>query len=361
MYRSGHEYLLALYEALKEEDKPYRGIFKDAEEILIQMNVEGLSNQVLSHWSHQPLKVRYNNKPFDDSLRAAEKTFPIDKLPEYVQSFKASRVSPVAGVIAKGVERDSPPTLPDPEYHPETDPIPMQGTKFLVLSDVHVPHHDKAAIIAALSYGKKVGCDTVVLNGDIADFYAVSYFSKDANKWDLNNEIDMCREFLKYVRAYFPGLIYYKIGNHEERLEKYIAGNARELQNIPGLSIAGLLGLKELGGFVIADRMQHFLAGSLPILHGHEMYKLGSTVSPARGLFLRTLEPALIGHLHRQSEYSVKTFSGRKITTYSTGCLCEMAPRYAPNNQWTQGFAVVTVDGLDYDVELKEIRDGKVV
>lgn len=363
MYKEGHVYINALYQALKDSNdgSVYHGIFKDAAEILRQMNVEGISNQLISNWTHQVVKERYNRSPYDDSLRAAEQAFPADKLPEYVASFKASQVNPVAGVIAKGVDSIPPPIMPEPEYAKLSDPISMEGSKFLVLSDIHVPHHDKAAIIAALSYGKAAGCDSVVLNGDVADFYSISYFNKDANKWDLNAEVDLCRELFRYIRSYFPGLIYYKIGNHEERLEKYISSKTPELTNLPGLSIRGLMGLEELGGFVVADRMQYFKAGSLPILHGHELYKIPASISPARGLFLRAMDSALIGHFHRQSEYSTKTLTGRRVTTYSTGCLCDMNPRYSPNNQWNLGFAVVTVEGDGYEVELKEIRDGKVV
>jgi hypothetical protein len=54
------------------------------------------------------------------------------------------------------------------------EPVVISGKrKVLILSDIHFPFHDQAALITALEYGVKAKCDTVVLNGDTIENYRV--------------------------------------------------------------------------------------------------------------------------------------------------------------------------------------------
>jgi hypothetical protein len=49
----------------------------------------------------------------------------------------------------------------------------------LMISDVHVPYHDIDALKMALRHGKKLEADAVILNGDLCDFYSISFWDKD--------------------------------------------------------------------------------------------------------------------------------------------------------------------------------------
>jgi hypothetical protein len=105
------------------------------------------------------------------------------------------------------------------------------------------------------------------------------------------------------------------------------------------------------------------MAGKLPILHGDEVRLAAVNVNPARSLFLKTNSWAMCSHLHRDSQHSSKNIFEQYLTTWSTGCLCDMHPTYNPfGNQWTWGFAIVTVDSNgDFGVENKRILpSGKV-
>jgi hypothetical protein len=104
-------------------------------------------------------------------------------------------------------------------------------------------------------------------------------------------------------------------------------------------------------------------AGKLPILHGHEWYGgFAPPVNPARGLYMKAKESAIVGHHHRTSEHTEKSLSGEVTTTWSMGCLCGLEPEYAPYNNYNHGFAHVQVSS-NGNYQLKNIRiiDYKIV
>jgi len=53
--------------------------------------------------------------------------------------------------------------------------------------------------------------------------------------------------------------------------------------------------------------------------------------------------------------------NGKITTTWSTGCLCELSPPYAPLNKWNWGFSIVDLDGKAFDVRNKRIYQNKVL
>jgi len=111
--------------------------------------------------------------------------------------------------------------LPESHLH-KKEPfyLPKSSKKVLLLSDIHIPYHDIAAIEAAVEYGISEGVDTVYLNGDILDFFGVSFHEKDAKKRPrMSEEIEMGRQFLQWLKYKFPSeQIYFIPGNHEQRL-----------------------------------------------------------------------------------------------------------------------------------------------
>ena len=227
--------------------------------------------------------------------------------------------------------------------------IPVGDYNMLILSDIHFPYHDKEALEIALNYGLKNNCTSLLINGDMLDFYQLSRFD------------EMGRNFLLQCSKHFKH-VYFKSGNHEERYEKYLYVKAPEFLNVPDFQLSILMKTAEMGVHIIEDKRIIDL-GYLNILHGHEF--LGATsqaVNPARGLFLKTNESCVIGHLHKSSEHNQVTLNGKLITTWSTGCLCDLHPEYARINNWNHGFALVEVksDG-SYRLHNKRIYNKKVL
>jgi predicted phosphodiesterase len=246
--------------------------------------------------------------------------------------------------------------LPESDYE-KCEPfiIPKGQNNILILSDIHFPYQDNKALELAINYGIENKVNAVYLNGDTLDFYMASRFLKNPKLRDLAGELEMGREFLKLLQETFKCPIYFKIGNHEVRWEHFLMIKAPELLGIDDFKLEQLLRFREFGVTLVKDK-QMALAGKLPILHGHEWYGgFAPPVNPARGLFLKAKESAIVGHHHRTSEHTEKTLSGDVTTTWSTGCLCGLEPEYAPYNNYNHGFAHVKV-GKDGNYELKNMR-----
>jgi hypothetical protein len=112
----------------------------------------------------------------------------------------------------------------------------------------------------------------------------------------------------------------------------------------------------------ITDKQVIEVDENLSILHGHEFREsVMAPVNAARGLFLRAKSCAIAGHLHQTSEHTESTVQGKMIATWSTGCLCDLHPKYMPINRWNLGFCVVTVGSKGFQVDNKKIIDSRVV
>lgn len=243
----------------------------------------------------------------------------------------------------------------------EWGPVSFDGPmRCLVLSDVHIPYHDRKSLVAALRYGKAQGADTILLNGDLCDFYAVSFWEKDPGRRNFADELKTVREFLETLKTSFPkAKIIFKEGNHEERLSRYMRVKAPELLGMDEFKLQNLLSIpREL---FVTDKRPIRL-GKLNVLHGHEYsFSISNPVNPARGLFLRTRAHSLCGHFHQSSYHSSRSVEQKNIACWSTGCLSELHPDYARLNEWSSGFAFVTVDKHgEFEVQNKYISNGKV-
>lgn len=248
--------------------------------------------------------------------------------------------------------------VPIPAVDRSTYEIPGPA-RVLVLPDVHVPFHDPDALRVAVAHGKKYRPTHVLLNGDFVDFYACSFFQTNPKLRDLARELAAANECLAWLREQFPkAQLVWKEGNHEERWDRYVMSKAPELF---GVLTTRLEAQFPAGPIWVRDKKRVHL-GKLLVLHGHEYrWAIQNPVSPARGLQLRARVSALCSHFHQRSEHSTRDGNGKLLTTWSTGCLCQLTPDYAPFNEWSHGFATVTVDKDGaFEVANHKILHGKV-
>jgi len=231
-----------------------------------------------------------------------------------------------------------------------------------VLSDAHIPFHDERALAAAVAHLKKAGIAGLLINGDWADFYAVSRHEKNPRDRDFRGELKAVRESLQWIRQEFPKIpIVYKLGNHEERWQKWLWQHAVEISDEPEMGLDVWL-KTERSGIEIVDDQRIILLGELPVLHGHELPRgLSSPVNAARGAFLRTHHTVLVGHSHQTSGHCDTDLFHRETFVWSAGCLCDLTPEYARVNRWNHGAAIVEVhaDG-QFDVSNLRIANGVV-
>lgn len=213
-----------------------------------------------------------------------------------------------------------------------------------ILSDIHVPYHSEVAVIAAVEHLKTEGIAALLLNGDIADFYAISRYMKDPKKRDFKGELEAVREFLGWIRHEFPDIpIVLKAGNHEERWNHWLWQHGPEISDDKLMSLHSWLKLGDHNIELVEDQRPVML-GKLPVLHGHELPRgMAAPVNVARGAFLRTLSTVLVGHSHRTSNHAEADMWHHETACWSTGCLCDLRPDYARINRWNWGFAVATI------------------
>lgn len=252
-------------------------------------------------------------------------------------------------------------TMPESHTkHVEVWRLPKANKKVLFLSDIHIPYHDVEAIKTALEYGKKEGIDTIYLNGDILDFFMLSFHEKSAkNRPGIKQELEMAREFFAYLRQEFPNVtIYFKPGNHEHRLERYLYLKAPELLDCDEFKLEVLLKLADFRIIFISKRTKSYF-GDLLVEHGDRIKGSGG-VNPARTLFNRYKRHAICGHFHRRSEHLEKVYDGEIVYTYSVACLCELEPEYFEVNNHSHGMAIIEMDGDKFKVNNYSIQNGKV-
>lgn len=249
-----------------------------------------------------------------------------------------------------------------PHGYNEVDlPYKLEAQVVGVISDVHVPFHDKRATEAALRYMKEQNVDTLVINGDFMDMYQVSDHDKDKRRGiTFGDELEEGRLILQQIRSYFGKdvKILYQEGNHEERYERFLP-QAMASDKVRGSSVAQQLDLHLYDITWIGGRRGIEL-GKLSIYHGHEMRASG--MNAARTLSMRLMDNVLIGHLHRPQSVQRPRLKGDVIGSWVSGCLCNLRPFYCPINEWQHGFNMVRVqsDGM-FQLESKLISQGQVL
>lgn len=242
---------------------------------------------------------------------------------------------------------DLPEPTPDHEVFPFE--LPKQHKNILIMSDLHLPFHSVPAITVALEYGVKQKVDSIILLGDVFDFFAVSRFANDPRKRDLGREIESGRQFLADLKKIFPkAKIYFKLGNHEDRWERYLWVRAPELVGVEIFEFWNIFEFEKHDIQYIHNRSEIHIGNNFCALHGHEFqFSAYSPVNPARGLYLRYKENAICGHFHRPSHHTEKSGRDKIKATWSLGCLCLLRPLYATQNAWLHGYAHLVRDTDD--------------
>lgn len=267
--------------------------------------------------------------------------------------------------VVKPFSLKNPYNLPDSDAKPpKVFHLPQKCSNILVLSDLHIPYHDIKALTVALDYGKQQKVNCIFINGDLIDFYQISRFVNLERRRSVKEELESVKEFLGILNKEFPNVpIYFLLGNHDKRLEYYLANKAPELLDVEEFRLKELLEADKFGMEVIDD-VTLVKIGKLAVTHGHLLLKgVFAPVNAARGSFLRAKASVIIGHVHKVSTHSETTINGKVITCYSTGCLCELTPAYAPfGNNYSHGFAhIIVQQNGNYSVKNLQLIDGNII
>lgn len=223
----------------------------------------------------------------------------------------------------------------------------------LVLSDFHIPDHNRHLLPPLYKLIKDLNPDKIHILGDLVNFTKVSKYDPDPYySVKLSDEIDEASRVLRKIVSLSDAEILWYSGNHENRLIKYLARNALALADldIKGekvVSIPHLFGLRELGVKWFSWDANHTEHGVL-FEHGSIVrVKSGYT---AQAMIDRRGMSGIVGHTHRLSLITRSQF-GKSHFWIENGCLCNLnpTPRYSNMPDWTNGFSVINfVNGKAY-------------
>ena len=253
--------------------------------------------------------------------------------------------------------------LPKPEKNDYSKVI-VNEKRLGILSDIHFPYHDEKALNAAVAYLINFKPTCLILNGDTIDMYHASNFERNPENRDLKYEFDMLRNFLTQLVKLFPNTrIIYKAGNHDERYENRILQKVPEFINLGWMTLESAIHWNQLYKIEVVKNKRIIKAGHLNILHGHEFSKgFIAPVNVSRGFYLKAKTNVIAGHHHRISNHVETDINGKTVGAWSTGCLCEMNPKYMPINSWQHGFATVELNKEgEFKVNNIQIINGEIV
>lgn len=165
--------------------------------------------------------------------------------------------------------------------------------RLLFVPDTHAPFHDVLAWNTMMAAARVFKPDRIIVLGDLADFYAVSFFSKDPLRAQLlAQELPIVNEKLDELDSLKAKKKHYCAGNHEFRLDRYIQDKAPALWGLT--SLPKLLRLKERGWQYTPYR-DGIHIGKLYVTHD-----LGrSGANAARQARTDSENNITIGHTHR--------------------------------------------------------------
>lgn len=219
-------------------------------------------------------------------------------------------------------------------------PKSKKEEKILVLSDFHIPFHNKESLKQAVSAHEDA--DVLVIVGDYLDCYSVSKFANYQNV-PLKEEITQATAVLDFLVSKFPKVIILS-GNHEDRVKKYF--ESRVGSNVLFLvqyNLLDLLAKPYDNVHIVRDNytfgkgngeaeISHFTKIGNDFVVGHFERSSKIPLKAANLAYdwiaswgdwfnLNGVRLYLQGHTHRLSKYPL---GNGKVVIGETGCLCRI-------------------------------------
>lgn len=211
--------------------------------------------------------------------------------------------------------------------------------KVLFLTDTHAPYHSVMAYKLIEKVCATVCFDEVITEGDFPDFYAISSHSKDPSRANrFEEEVAVTKKLLRRIESWGFKRKRYVMGNHEDRLDRYIHDRAPEMKGI--VDCDSLLELTK-HGWEVTPYKDHTMVGRVFVTH--DVGKAGpSAVKDALNSYQ---DNVVIGHLHRINYMVEGNAKGVPHVAACFGWLGDVTKvdymhRVKANRDWALGFGV---------------------
>ena len=99
---------------------------------------------------------------------------------------------------------------------------PQLYGSYIVLSDPHVPFHDRETILRACRDAQMLGIDKLIIAGDLIHADIISRYINAGKQVKISDELVACSRVLGALEKIFSK-IYVILGNHDRRVEKMVS------------------------------------------------------------------------------------------------------------------------------------------
>jgi predicted phosphodiesterase len=248
------------------------------------------------------------------------------------------------------------------------------GTRIVVLPDIHVPAHDVASIWAIKAFLKDYQPHIIIFIGDVADVFALSRWARPPRvAADMQNELDETRRLVdSLIKISNCVHVFYIMGNHEDRMMRYLSDPAPGVANIlnfqtrePIMSFHGLMGYKpEDNVTFIYDLAERGGFGGSILINGDLDLHHGRIVRPKPGASPRADadeagRSVTTGHTHRAGMTVRQTTRG-EIRAIELGHLVDPTHPYFAysqlTNNWHQALGAATIVGGKVHLQVLPIK-----
>jgi hypothetical protein len=210
-----------------------------------------------------------------------------------------------------------------------------------------VPFENKAAQSLVIRFLQDFQPTTLVMAGDLLDFYQLSSFDREpARRFDLAKDVKTACSYLDSLTAAIPPTCkrVFLGGNHCDRIRKWIWSHAPELVGIAGTDIPELLKLTENNWQYIPYYNPSSVTDGVPgynlsnvLLITHGLFVRKHSADGARAHFDRFHTSGISGHSHRLGTYYFQAYGGA-WTWLESGCLASLSPAWLQSPNWQNGF-----------------------
>jgi len=233
----------------------------------------------------------------------------------------------------------------------------LKNNNVVVISDLQMPFHSKAALRNVISFIGDYQPSRVVQIGDLCDFPSPARWNK-GTKGEFEDGVikhtkDAEVEFCAALRGVYSGRIDVTEGNHDLRPREYLKKNAPALAESNAFDLDVLMSFKDYGIGFVRDFID--LNGGWTATHGHLGFSLsryagGTAINAAR----KINRSVVIGHTHRIGVIGEsKGYAGKGSTLwgFEVGHLMDIRKAHylkSGYGNWQMGFGVLEWNGKTY-------------
>ena len=194
-----------------------------------------------------------------------------------------------------------------------------------------------------LKVAKTLPLTGIVILGDFGDFVSVTSHSKSPKQRQvaLVDELAACNTALSELDELDVEDRIYIMGNHEDRIDRYINDRCPEMAGLIGTDLKDSLHLRDRGYQVIPYRDHYYHDG---VWYTHDTGSAG--LNAHRSSLNRYQDTVVIGHTHRMGFEVKNTIHGTPIIGFMAGWLGDAkacagyAHTSATATDWTLGFGI---------------------